>query len=95
MPYLSVINHTVTNHITPLDMHITCIVATFTFVTTKQINDCLTMLTIPHSEVNVKSSVECLAKHQILRMSHFGVDAKHYCKFYVYSLNNVRNTYGH
>lgn len=87
MPYPAVINHVATNHITPLDMHIICIVATLTFVTTKQINDCLTMLEIPHSETNVKSSVERLARHQMLRMSHFGVDAEHCCKFYVYSLN--------
>ena len=87
MPYPSVINHVATNHITPLDIHIICIVATLTFVTTKQINDCLTMLEIPHSETNVKSSVERLARHQMLRMSHFGVDVEHCCKFYVYSLN--------
>lgn len=87
MPYPAVINHVATNKITPLDMHIICIVATLTFVTTKQINDCLTMLKIPHSDTNFKSSVERLARYQIIRMSHFGVDTEHCCKFYVYSLN--------
>lgn len=87
MPYPAVINNVATNHITPLDMHIICIVATFTFVTTKQITDCLRLLEIMFSETMVKSSVERLARHQMLRMSRFGVDAEHCCKFYVYSLN--------
>ena len=87
MSYPAVINHVATNHITSLDMHIICVVAAFTFVTSKQINDCLTMLEIPHSEANVKSSVERLVRHQMLRMSRFGVDAENCCKFYVYSLN--------
>lgn len=87
MSYPAVINHVATNHITPLDIQIICIVATFTFVTTKQINDCLSLLEIPHTDAIVKSSVERLARHQMLRMSRFGADSEHCCKFYVYSLN--------
>lgn len=87
LPYPAVINHVATNHITPLDVQILCIAATFTFLTSKQINDCLTLLEIPHSDAMVKSSVERLVRHQMLRASHFGVDAEHCCKFYVYSLN--------
>lgn len=87
MPYPAVINGVVTNRITAFDKHIIGIVATFTFMTPKQINDCLTLLQIPHGDTTVKSSVDRLVRHQILRMNHFGTDAEHCCKFCVYSLN--------
>lgn len=87
MLYPTVINNVVNNHITKLDKQIICIIATFTFVTIKNINDCLTLLKLSYSESVVKSSVERLERHNAIRVNRFGVNIDSCCKFYVYSLN--------
>ena len=87
MSYPAVINSVASNRITPLDKHIIGIIATFTFITGKQLNDYLVLLRIPHNDTIVQSSVDRLVRHQMIRMHRFGVDAGHCSSFYVYSLN--------
>lgn len=87
LPLPAVISHVESNRITPLDKHIIGFVTAHTFVTTKQLRDCLTLWGIPHSEETVKNSVERLAKHQILRLNRFGIDEMHCSNYYACSLN--------
>ena len=87
VPYPVVISNVENNHITSFDKKVISLVATYSFMTSKQIGECLTLLGVEFSDNVLKSSFERLKKNNILRACHFGIDEEHCAKFYAYSLN--------
>lgn len=87
VPYPVVISNVENNHITSFDKKVISLVATYGFMTSKQIGECLTLLGVEFSNNVLKSSFERLKKNNILRACHFGIDEEHCAKFYAYSLN--------
>lgn len=86
-PYPAVINNIVNNEITAFDKKIISLVATYTFINIKQLNECLKLMEIGYTDSVLKGSIEKLRKNNIIRSFRFWVDEHNFGKYYVYSLN--------
>ncbi len=87
VPYSVVISNIENNHITYFDKKVISLVATYGFITSKQVAESLTLLGVAFSDNILKSCFERLKKNNIIRAFHFGVDEDHCSNLYVYSLN--------
>ena len=81
-----VVNHIKSGQITPLDERIVSLVATFGFITTKQLNELLTLMEFQYSTGMFKSSLERIQKHGMVYAIRFEMEEKQ-TNFQVYLLN--------
>lgn len=86
-PYPTVINNVVNNNITPMDKKVISLIASYGYMTSKQIKECLSLLGVTFSDNTIKSSLDRLRKNQIVRVCKFGTDEQHTAAFMAYSLN--------
>ena len=84
IPHAQAVNAVAYGQIGGIDMEVISLIATFRFLTFKQLDNLLTLRQRAHNEKTLKSSVERLFKHNMLRISHFSKN-KELC---VYSLDN-------
>lgn len=74
------------NQITDLDKTVVCLVATYGYITNRQLNDFLRLIGKEFSDNQLKSCVERLQKHQMIASFKFGYNENSTANFYVHTL---------
>lgn len=85
--FAEVLKNLESNNIDALDKKIVSLVATYGFMTSKQITEFLTLLDIKINSLNLKNNLDRLLKNQMLCSFRFGANEYDTANYIVYCLN--------
>ncbi len=86
VPFPEIVKALQNNTITPLDKTVVCLLATYEFMTNKQIADFLRLMGKEFSDNQLKSSTERLQRHLMTCSFKFGYNDTNVANFYVHTL---------
>ncbi len=86
VPFPTVLHNVGSGNITAFDKKVISLLATFTFMSSRQLTECLTLLKAEGVH-NLKSSLERLKRNQMIRSFRFGTDDQRISNSQVHTLN--------
>lgn len=86
IPYNTVIESLSSNSITPVDKHIIGLIATFGYVSTKQLSEMLALIGIDRPADKLLSNTDMLRRNGIIRAFTFGKNNDEKCSIRIYTL---------